>query len=66
MWYDYHTSHRYVLPDPGIIGKYHVAPRNVYDFDYFRTSPLNQVGRNITHIKELLRGFLNEAKQTGK
>ncbi|RUS78784.1 hypothetical protein EGW08_013468, partial [Elysia chlorotica] len=50
----------------GIIGKYHVAPRSVYDFDYMQTEPMNQVGRNITHIKELFRTFLNNAKQKDK
>lgn len=45
----------------GIIGKKHVGPKNVYQFDYEQTeenNPINQVGRNITHIKLLTREFL--------
>ncbi|GFS20453.1 N-sulfoglucosamine sulfohydrolase [Elysia marginata] len=50
----------------GIIGKYHVAPRSVYDFDYMKTGPINQVGRNITYMKELVKVFLLNAKQQDK
>lgn len=45
----------------GIIGKKHVGPQNVYKFDYEQTEENNsilQVGRNITHIKLLVREFL--------
>ena len=46
----------------GIIGKKHVGPDYVYPFDYSKTEEngysLNQVGRNITFIKELAREFL--------
>lgn len=45
----------------GIIGKKHIGPMNVYKFDYERTEedyPINQVGRNITNIKLLVREFL--------
>ncbi|GFO08663.1 N-sulphoglucosamine sulphohydrolase [Plakobranchus ocellatus] len=47
----------------GIIGKYHVAPRSVYDFDYFKTGPIQQVGRNITYMRQLVRTFLQNAKE---
>ena len=46
----------------GIIGKKHVGPEHVYPFDYAQTeenNPVNQVGRNITHMKLLVREFLN-------
>ncbi|KAG8181102.1 hypothetical protein JTE90_003151 [Oedothorax gibbosus] len=42
----------------GIIGKKHVGPENVYPFDFAyteETNSINQVGRNITRIKELVR-----------
>lgn len=45
----------------GIIGKKHVGPSEVYKFDYEQTEENNsifQVGRNITHIKLLVREFL--------
>ncbi|GAB0095166.1 N-sulphoglucosamine sulphohydrolase [Sergentomyia squamirostris] len=45
----------------GIIGKKHVGPSEVYKFDFERTEeqyPINQVGRNITNIKNLVREFL--------
>ncbi|XP_014767795.1 N-sulphoglucosamine sulphohydrolase [Octopus bimaculoides] len=47
----------------GIIGKKHVGPEYVYPFDYAKTEEnesILQVGRNITHIKELVRQFLTE------
>ncbi len=46
----------------GIIGKKHVGPESVYQFDFEATEnqyPLNQVGRNITFMKELTRKFLS-------
>lgn len=46
----------------GIIGKKHVGPKQAYTFDYEQTEENNsimQVGRNITHIKLLVREFLN-------
>lgn len=48
----------------GIIGKKHVGPSTVYPFDYEQTEEnnhINQVGRNITHIKLLARDFLRNA-----
>ncbi|KAF8764375.1 N-sulfoglucosamine sulfohydrolase like protein [Argiope bruennichi] len=52
----------------GIIGKKHVGPENVYPFDFAyteETDSINQVGRNITRIKELVHKFfstLNESQ----
>ncbi|KAK4874786.1 hypothetical protein RN001_014146 [Aquatica leii] len=49
----------------GIIGKKHVGPKSVYQFDYEQTEENNsilQVGRNITHIKLLAREFLNNTE----
>ena len=49
----------------GIIGKKHVGPESVYPFDYSQTEenhPINQVGRNITNIKLLVREFLSTSK----
>ncbi|XP_077979654.1 N-sulfoglucosamine sulfohydrolase-like [Glandiceps talaboti] len=46
----------------GIIGKKHVGPESVYPFDYAETEENNsilQVGRNITHIKQLVQHFLS-------
>ena len=46
----------------GIIGKKHVGPEKVFKFDYSQTeenNPINQVGRNITKIKHLVRNFLH-------
>lgn len=45
----------------GIIGKKHVGPESVYPFDFAYTeenNSINQVGRNITRIKELVAKFL--------
>lgn len=53
----------------GIIGKKHVGPNSVYQFDYEQTEQnnhINQVGRNITHIKLLAREFLQKAKHSDK
>lgn len=47
----------------GIIGKKHVGPESVYPFEYAETEENNsilQVGRNITYMKELVRGFLQK------
>lgn len=47
----------------GIIGKKHVGPENVYPFDFAyteETNSINQVGRNITKIKELVQKFFTE------
>jgi len=47
----------------GLIGKKHVGPSNVFKFDYEQTEEthsINQVGRNITKIKLLVREFLNQ------
>ncbi|KAJ0176951.1 hypothetical protein K1T71_006960 [Dendrolimus kikuchii] len=52
-----------------IIGKKHVGPASVYKFDYEQTEEnnhINQVGRNITHIKLLAREFLANAKKDDK
>ncbi|XP_012534766.1 N-sulphoglucosamine sulphohydrolase isoform X1 [Monomorium pharaonis] len=49
----------------GIIGKKHVGPSNVYPFDFAYTEENNsilQVGRNITHIKLLVREFFSQNK----
>lgn len=46
----------------GLIGKKHVGPSEVFKFDYEQTEEqhsVNQVGRNITKIKLLVREFLN-------
>ncbi len=51
----------------GIIGKKHVAPDNVYPFQYSYTEenfPINQIGRNITLIKTIAYNFLAQAKWT--
>ncbi len=50
----------------GIIGKKHVGPGSVYNFDIEHTeehNSINQVGRNITRIKELAQDFLDAAKE---
>ncbi|UYV61170.1 SGSH [Cordylochernes scorpioides] len=47
----------------GIIGKKHVGPEAVFPFDFAQTeenNPVNQVGRNITKIKLLVREFLQQ------
>ncbi|GIY20200.1 n-sulphoglucosamine sulphohydrolase [Caerostris darwini] len=46
----------------GIIGKKHVGPENVYPFDFAyteETNSINQVGRNITKIKDLVHEFFS-------
>ncbi|XP_026746870.1 N-sulphoglucosamine sulphohydrolase isoform X1 [Trichoplusia ni] len=53
----------------GIIGKKDVGPAALYQFDYEQTEEnnhVNQVGRNITHIKLLTREFLNKAHNDNK
>ncbi|KAK7075918.1 hypothetical protein SK128_001334 [Halocaridina rubra] len=45
----------------GIIGKKHVGPESVYQFDFAHTEETEsilQVGRNITHIRNLVHEFL--------
>lgn len=45
----------------GIVGKKHVGPEAVYPFDFAHTEEtesIMQVGRNITHIRLLVRQFL--------
>lgn len=52
------------LARAGIIGKKHVGPEHVYPFDVAHTEenyPINQVGRNISRIKELVEGFLSSS-----
>ena len=48
----------------GIIGKKHVGPESVYPFPFSYTEQdgynLNQVGRNITLMKELVNKFLSQ------
>ena len=54
---------------PGIIGKKHVGPEEVYPFDFSETelnNSINQVGRNISHIKALARQFLGQRKKDGR
>ena len=49
----------------GIIGKKHVGPSGVYNFNVEHTEEnhsILQVGRNITHIKLLVGQFLQKAK----
>lgn len=51
----------------GIIGKKHVGPEDVYPFDFAETeenNSINQVGRNITRIKLLVRKFLSQSQQS--
>lgn len=53
----------------GIVGKKHVGPEEVYPFDYAQTEEnnhINLVGRNITHMKLLVREFLNSTKNESK
>ncbi|XP_068632079.1 N-sulphoglucosamine sulphohydrolase [Battus philenor] len=53
----------------GIIGKKHVGPEEVYRFDYEqseRNNPINQVGRNITHMKLLAREFFANANRDNR
>lgn len=50
----------------GLIGKKHVGPGEAYRFDYEQTEEnhsINQVGRNITNIKLMVREFLNQTQK---
>jgi N-sulfoglucosamine sulfohydrolase len=50
----------------GLIGKKHVGPTENFKFDFERTEEeysINQVGRNITNIKLLVREFLAGEKE---
>ncbi|KAG8224908.1 hypothetical protein J437_LFUL006266 [Ladona fulva] len=49
----------------GIIGKKHVGPERTYPFNFSETeenNDINQIGRNITNIKLLVREFLRSNK----
>lgn len=51
----------------GLIGKKHVGPSSVFKFDFEATEEghsINQVGRNITHIKLLVRDFLKSVNNS--
>ena len=53
----------------GIIGKKHVGPDYVYPFPFAYTeenSNLDQVGRNITRMKELVEKFFTMAQEKNK
>ena len=54
----------------GIIGKKHIGPDHVYPFPFSYTEldgyDINQVGRNITLMNELVRKFFTEAEQKEK
>lgn len=53
----------------GIIGKKHVGPDSVYKFDYEATEEeydLNQIGRNITFMKQHVRYFLEQARNKSR
>ena len=53
----------------GIIGKKHVGPDYVYPFPFSYTEEhydLDQVGRNITRMKEIVSEFFTLAKSKGK
>jgi len=50
------------LSRPGIVGKKHVGPSEVYPFDYAFTEEdhsVNQVGRNISRMRQLVSDFLD-------
>lgn len=49
----------------GLIGKKHIGPSETFKFDYEQTeeeNSINQIGRNITNIKLLVREFLSQNK----
>lgn len=53
----------------GIIGKKHVGAANNFRFDFEQTEEqhsINQIGRNITRMKEYARQFLKQAKDEKK
>lgn len=60
---------RRVFVFSGIVGKKHVGPVYVYKFDYEVTEEnydLNQVGRNITCMREYIRKFLQDSKNDSR
>ena len=54
----------------GIVGKKHVGPESVYPFPFSYTEQdgygMDQVGRNITYIKEIVSKFFSLAKSKGQ
>ncbi|KAM8704852.1 hypothetical protein ACLKA7_009329 [Drosophila subpalustris] len=53
----------------GIIGKKHVGPAPNFRFDFEQTEEqhsINQIGRNITRMKEYARDFLAQAKREAR
>ncbi|KAH8312240.1 hypothetical protein KR044_009949 [Drosophila immigrans] len=53
----------------GIIGKKHVGPAANFKFDFEQTEEqhsINQIGRNITRMKQFAREFLAQAKREQK
>ncbi|KAH8358717.1 hypothetical protein KR093_002020 [Drosophila rubida] len=51
----------------GVIGKKHVGPAANFRFDFEQTEEqhsINQIGRNITRMKDYARQFLAQAKQS--
>ena len=53
----------------GIIGKKHVGPKTVYEFDEEHTEEtgsIMQLGRNITKMKNLAGNFIKRAKERSK
>ncbi|XP_046382040.2 N-sulphoglucosamine sulphohydrolase-like [Haliotis rufescens] len=47
----------------GIVGKKHIGPDAVYKFDYEETEEqhdANQIGRNITYMKNYIEEFIND------
>ncbi|EDV48548.1 N-sulphoglucosamine sulphohydrolase [Drosophila erecta] len=53
----------------GIIGKKHVGAASNFRFDFEQTEEqhsINQIGRNITRMKEYVRQFLKQAKDEKK
>ncbi|XP_030370220.1 N-sulphoglucosamine sulphohydrolase [Scaptodrosophila lebanonensis] len=53
----------------GIIGKKHVGAAANFQFDFEQTEEqhsINQIGRNITKIKEYTKEFLDRAKREGR
>ncbi|XP_037951113.1 N-sulphoglucosamine sulphohydrolase [Teleopsis dalmanni] len=53
----------------GIIGKKHVGAAENFRFDYEQTEEhhsINQIGRNITNIKQYTKEFLTKAKNENK
>jgi N-sulfoglucosamine sulfohydrolase len=53
----------------GIVGKKHVGPKRSFKFNVEHTEEqesILQTGRNITHIKLLVREFLKKCKKKNK